>query len=301
MPERRPSCLIVGGDSRLSQVLKPQLQSAGYDVVRTTRRAPPNDALLLDFADVDSFKMPPHITHAAIVGGVVDYKVCDNQYDYAFDINCRKIPALVGRLLEAGVFVCCLSTNTVFTPSTVPAREYDIHNPAINYALLKSKFEHQILTEAFRRGKSDNLAILRLTKNIGETTSPFNAWIAWLAEGKSISAFDDLYFAPVLFSRSAEAVREIFTRNLSGMFHMSGERDLNYVEFAAGLLRALGLPASLLNASSSTKAGMKLNYNHPITALNMELTSERLGLKPVAASEIYDYLGGLYRQKRGAA
>jgi len=152
-----------------------------------------------------------------------------------------------------------------------------------------------------RRGKSDNLAILRLTKNVGETTSPFNAWIDGLAEGKSISAFDDLHFAPVLFSRSAEAVREIFIRNLSGMFHMSGERDLNYVEFAAGLLKALGLPASLLNASSSIKAGVKLSYNHPITALNMELTTERLGLKPVAASEIYNYLGGLYRQKRGEA
>ena len=67
--------------------------------------------------------------------------------------------ATLDRLLEAGVFVCCLSTNTVFTPSTVPAREYDIHNPAFKYALLKSKFEHQILTEALRRELIEELGV----------------------------------------------------------------------------------------------------------------------------------------------
>ena len=297
----RPSCLIVGGDSRLSQTLKPLLHSAGWDVTSTTRRTTPADGdVFLSFDDIEAFEIPQHITHAAIVGGVVDYKICDNQYDYAHTINCKNIPALAGRLLEAGAFVCYLSTNTVFTPAAAPAREYDIHNPAFNYAALKSKSEHQVLTEALRSGLNHQLAILRLTKNVGATTLPFDTWITALSTGTGITAFDDLFFAPVLFSHSATAILRILADDISGMFHMSGEHDLNYADFAAGLIDFLKLPAHLLTRTSSTAAGVKLNYAHPITALNMDLTTARLGIKPSAPAEIYAYLAGLLPKKNSA-
>ena len=284
--------LIVGGDSRLATYLHESLRNRQIGFVRTTRRDGKlsDNQMFLDFEHITVFRTPKDVTAAVIIGGVTDYGICESNFSYANFINCVQIPSLVGHLLNDGVYVCYISTNVVFTsPDRLPT-EYETHNPSFRYASLKSKAEHQILTQALRVKQSTSLSILRLTKNVGHSTSPFDSWVEAVSAGQAITAFDDLFFAPILFSNSAEAICDIICRKLSGIFHLSGESDISYADFAKGLISTANLNPNLVKRVCSKDVGVSLIYSHPITGLDMKLTSRILGLEPVAVNDVYKYL-----------
>ena len=94
------SILIIGGDSRLSNFLYPLLKLQGYSVSRTTRKKKTHkNKLFLDLKDVEYFTIPESVEWAIILGGVTSYDDCENNFDYAYEINCRKIPLLIKNLL----------------------------------------------------------------------------------------------------------------------------------------------------------------------------------------------------------
>ncbi len=282
--------LVVGGDSKLSKVLVPRFKKSDLEVYRTTRRnIVAKDQIFLNFEKITNFRTPKNVDVAIVVGGVTDYSACDSNFSYAHFINCVQIPRLVGQLLNDGVYICYISTNTVFTSSDCLPTEYEVHSPSFNYASLKSKAEHQILTEALRFN-STAVSILRLTKNVGYSTSPFDTWIKALSAGKTITTFEDLFFAPILFSHSVEAIYNIITRKLSGAFHLSGEVDISYSDFAQGLVAAASLSPDLVKRVSSKDEGVSLVYSHPITGLDMKHTSKILGLQAVPLKDVYNYL-----------
>ena len=291
--------LIIGGDSKLSKVLVPRLKNSNLQVFRTTRRSIiADDQILLNFDQITEFRLPKNITVAVIVGGVTDYGICESNFTYAHFINCVQIPSLVGHLLNNGVYVCYISTNTVFTsPDSLPT-EYETHSPSFNYASFKSKAEHQILMQALRVKQSTSLSILRLTKNVGHSTSPFDSWIETLSEGRTITAFKDLFFAPILFSHSAKAIYKIICRKLSGIFHLSGKADISYADFAKGLISTADLNPNLVKRVSSKDVGVNLAYSHPITGLDMKLTSQLLGLQPVPVNDVYKCLVSRIHSKK---
>lgn len=297
--------LVVGGDSRLSRELIPRLVLKGNTVYATTRRSgrvslAGERSVFLDLADIGSFTIPPEVEQMVVVGGVVDYGECTNQPGYACRVNCENIPALAGRLLERGGYVCFISTNTVFKFKEGLPDENSVRCPGFSYAQIKAQAEERLETLADRLNARNRLGILRLTKNVGRDTSPFGEWLKRLSAREVIRPFSDLYFAPVRFSDSAYAIEKVLERAAGGVFHLSGERDIDYAEFARGLCRHLGLPETLILGMRSTEAGVKLTYNHPITALGMLITEKVLGLKPVPLRQVYDLLGELMNRPPSA-
>ncbi len=290
--------LIIGGDSRLSRVLMPLLERHNETIYATTRRVGCRQmngvrTLFLDLAQTDAFVIPADVERMAIIGGVVDYKECEDRYDFVSRINNVNLPNLARRLLERGGYVCFVSTNTVFKFNGRLPTEDDIRCPGFPYAQLKAQAEEALENVAAELGCSDRLSILRLTKNVGAETSPFNMWITSLAIGQAITPFSDLYFAPVRFEDSAHALDILLQSKKEGVFHLSGERDIDYASFGNGLCRHLGLPSSLVTSVCSTDVGVSLTYNHSITGLAMPRTYEKLGLTPVPLMVIYDFLGRL--------
>jgi dTDP-4-dehydrorhamnose reductase len=295
--------MIVGGDSRLAREAAPLFVEYFGKVYVTTRRTKRpsvfgEEVLFLDLGDVDSFRIPDDVDAMAIVGGVVDYGECTKQYDYAYQVNCVNIPKLAGRLLQRGGYVCFVSTNTVFKSEHGVPAERDVRCPGFAYAELKAKAEEKLEEAVAALGCEKRFSILRLTKNVGPETSPFGQWVDDLAAGKTLTPFDDLYFAPVRFEDSARALLTVMDHRKGGIFHLSGERDVNYKEFAKGLCEFLNLPADRVSGLKSTDVGVKLLYNHPITALAMPYTQEKLGLEPVPLCAVYSLLGELYRERK---
>jgi dTDP-4-dehydrorhamnose reductase len=280
--------LILGGDGRVAQNLIPHLRSSGFSVYCTSRHRPLASAetLYLDFLDSEDFEIPVEVQSAVLVGGPVSYASCDDNFDEAFHVNCEAIPRLVARLLARDIFVIYLSTNTVFQRMT-PQGEGDVVNPAIAYARIKAKAEQVIAQQAADTGKTSKLAVFRMTKNVGLTVDPFPEWRKAILSRTPFHALTDLYFAPVRYLDSAYAIERILEACKAGIFHLSGERDVAYHEFAVGLLRHIGLPTSMAVKAKSTEIGLTLRYNHPCTAIRMDNTTRRLGLKPISLATVY--------------
>ena len=168
--------------------------------------------------------------------------------------------------------------------------EFDIHNPGFPYASLKSITEKKIETIVNSTNSSKLVSIVRLTKNVCENTSPFNSWIKKINKNEKFLAFDDLYFAPITFLDSSKIILEIIKKNLFGVFHLSGQNDVNYSDFAIGLLKYLNLNTDLCQKKRSLEVGIKLKYNHHITALNMSFTKKLTRIEPVKLEAVFSYL-----------
>ena len=280
--------LITGGDSRLSKYLEYNLKINHINFLKTSRRGTPN-TINLNFENTENFIIPNEITHAVIVGGVTSYDDCENKYDYAYKINCIKIPNLISDFLKKNIFVIYISTNTVFKYDFLP-KEDDLPSPAFPYAKLKYISESKITKIVRDSNMEHKFSILRLTKNVCEKTPPFNNWIDSINNNKPFKAFKDLYFAPITFNHSSEAILKIIIENKSGIFHLSGEKDISYSEFGLDFIKFLKLNSDICQSVNSADIGVNLKYNHFITALGMEHSIKQLNINPVSVKEVYNYL-----------
>ena len=130
-----------------------------------------------------------------------------------------------------------------------------------------------------------------MTKNIDCSTKPFDQWISDIRSGKEITAFKDLFFSPIRFQDSVIAISKIVNNRLSGIYHMSGEKDISYSDFATKLLNYLG-KKNKVNAIFSTDIGVNLVYSHHVTSLSMKYSREDLAVGEVELSKIFSYFRG---------
>lgn len=281
------SILIVGGDSKLSKILYPLLKSKKKNVFKTSRKYSNYDSLFLDFKNIDNFEIPETIDTAIIVGGVTAYNECEDNYEYAYNINCLNLPSLIEKFLKKNIFVLYISTNTVFMKNYSYPSEYSEKNPGFPYAKLKSISEDKIINISKALSKEKNLSILRLTKNVSLDTSPFDEWFNKIQKNEKFNAFNNLYFAPITFEKSSEAIIKIIEKKAPGIFHLSGEKDISYSDFAFELLKYLNKDTNLCSEINSNNLGIKLRYNHYYTSLNMSHSSSILNIEYVKLNDIY--------------
>jgi len=285
MLKSKKKVLLIGGDSRLSKVFKKKYNKK-YLISSTTRKNK-KAKYFLDLNNVKKFKCTNKFDFVVFVGGAVSYDICENEYNYAKKINCINIPYLAKSFLEKKSHVIFISTNTVFKYKKKIPNERSITCPGFKYARLKNITEKKLLMLSNYRNK---ISIIRITKNLDKKTEPFHSWFKKLKIKKSIIAFKDLYFAPILYLDSAKIISKIIDKNVSGILHMSGKKDLNYCQFARLILKKLKLNKNYLTCTISKEIGLKLVYNHNITALNMKFTKEKLGIEPTHINRIINYL-----------
>ena len=84
-------------------------------------------------------------------------------------------------------------------------------------------------------------------------------------------------------------MEKIINKKAFGIFHLSGEKDISYSDFAIELLKYLNLNKNLVKSVKSTDIGVNLIYNHHITSLNMEATTKAINLKPINLVTVYSY------------
>lgn len=275
--------LIIGGDSRLSKHLVPILKKK-YICLLTSRKYK-KKYLYLNLENTLKFSLPKNIYCAIVIAGVVDYETNEQNPQLANYVNCIQVPKLVKKLLLNNSKVIYISTNTVFKSRLKKPDEYTKTNPAFNYPKFKDVAEKKILKIAKKINKNKMLSILRLTKNIDFQSSPFKDWIKNFSSNKKIIAFKDLYFSPILYTDSAKFIKVLIDKNVFGIFHLSGIKDVSYSQFALILQKKLKLE-KIVECYNSKSKGVKLVYNHYITALSMKRTTYLTGQKPISLHSV---------------
>ena len=283
------SLLIIGGDSRLSKRIL-----ENYVVKYSTSRSLyKRNKLFLDLSDTNSFEIPKDVDKCLIIGGPVSYAQANENRKTVRDIHEFQIPFLVKRLLEKNIYTIYVSSNMVLGKDCKDRSEEAIPNPNIEYGKMKYICEKKIYEKADEVDNVDKLAIFRMTKNISPETTPFLNWIKNYKNDEPIIAFKDLYFSPLFYEKSADALMRLANLGTPGIFHFSGQKDIDYYELCSEVNKVLmkkGKKQMKIIESTSKEQGITLEDIGSMTFLDMKRTSTMLKIKPVKLSEICDYI-----------
>lgn len=275
--EKDPFFLIVGADGIIGEMLFTRFRQAGSRVLGTTRRRERVDGtrLHLDLADdVTFWQPPPAVTVAVICAGVTNLGLCSRSPDESARVNVEGISTIVKKLVEKDILVVYLSTNQVFDGSVPYRQSGDSLSAITEYGRQKAEAERRMgaLGEA--------VAIVRLTKVLGPENSLFSAWAASLKRGEPIHPFSDMVMAPVPLSCAVSVIDLISRRNLPGLFHLSGNRDISYAEAACLGAKVLGADTSLVQPVSALQSGLYAEIVPAHTTLDIERLRRVWGIEP---------------------
>lgn len=273
--------LIVGADGQLGRYLARRFAREGRPVTGTSRHPGRDDGrLLLDLDEYERFSIPPDIGKAVIAAGVAGFGQCEDSPD-ALRVNTAKIPALVGRFLEAGVFTVYLSSSAVFAQGQPVPDEQTPRNPETAYGRQKALCEDRIHENAMRGGREKLLTTVRMTKVAGPWTAPFSAWLeAWRSGGAAL-AFSDVRVSPVSFQYAAAGIAAVLATETPGIVHLSGAVGVTFAQLCARL--AAVIPegtGGAIQAVDSRIAGKNVQFRPVDGRLDMALTAKRIGMGP---------------------
>jgi dTDP-4-dehydrorhamnose reductase len=273
--------LVIGGDSLVGGSAVKALRQRGLAVYETTRRVATvgPSRVFLDFESEAPFCAPAGVQYAFLIAAATNYDRCEKD-PMARVINVELIPKTIASLLEQGLFVTYISTNSVFGGERPWPLEDDSHQPGIAYAAQKSESEAVVLRAAGRLRATDRLNIVRLTKIMNAGVSPLPAWFGAWAKGQPVEPFADLIFAPMSVKFVGEALAKIGERRVPGNLHLSGAENVNYVDFARKLANRLGVDPTLIRPTTAVDKGIHIPFKPTYSGLGMRRTAELCGVSP---------------------
>lgn len=233
--------LIVGGDSELGSALKARAPS-----IATSRRG---NGLLLDLAN-DDWYIPKGITAAVICAAITKLQACEADPEGTSRINVTQTLRLADRLLDRGIPVLFISSNHVFD-GTIPFIPPDSpHSPVSEYGRQKAKAELGFM----ERG----CGILRFGKILSPNTPLIREWSEKIWSHQPIRAYSDLVMSPIYISEACEAIESVMGK--SGIYQLTGERDISYLEFAHRIAPDPSLVIEAKAANQDFPAGFIRKY-----------------------------------------
>lgn len=185
--------------------------------------------------------------------------------------------AVAEMLLAKGAFVVFLSSGAVFDGSTPLASESSLLFATTEYGRQKAETEKRLLE--LDNGKG-SVAIVRLTKVLSSTTDIVRKFRERLGRGEPVEAFSDLYLSPVSLSYVMNSLRIIESLRTGGIFHISGDAEMSYSEFARKLAKKLGVSADLVRETTVDESRNPVLYRPRHPALGMSATAKTVGLNP---------------------
>jgi len=283
--------LVVGGDSLVGGSVVNALRRRRHTVFETTRRIDTVGPfrVFLDFESEAPFSAPEGVKYAFLIAAATNYDRCEKD-PMARVINVELIPRTVASLLEQGVFVTYISTNSVFGGERPWPNEDDPHHPGIAYAKQKSESEAVVSRAAERLNATGHLNIVRLTKILNAGVSPLPSWFAAWQRGKFVEPFADLTFAPMSVRFVGDALARIGEQRVPGHLHLSGVENVNYVDFARRLANRLGVDENLIRPSTAVEKGIHIPFKPTYSGLGMQRTTQLCGVSPQTLDDLLDDL-----------
>jgi dTDP-4-dehydrorhamnose reductase len=282
-----PMFLVVGGDSEIGRAAAAHF---GGRALATTRRVG-DTRVALDLAgDLSAWEPPAGVTSACILAAMARLSDCEKDPAGTTRVNVTGTLVLAERLITRGVHVLFISSDKVFD-GTAPQMPADAPTaPVSEYGRQKARTE-AALRAHMRRGAP--VAILRLAKVVSRETALLRDWTAALKAREPIRAFHDMTMAPVAAATVVRATAALMEARATGIFQLSGPRDVSYADTGLFLAERLGAEASLIVRASCVAAGMPAGAGPPHTTLDSHALAEQYGVVVPDAWEVLDAVLGL--------
>jgi dTDP-4-dehydrorhamnose reductase len=297
MPDR-PRLLITGGSGLLALnwacavrdrwdivlgVHQRQVSLAG------TTTAPLNldDVATLE-RDLDALR-PQLLVHTA---GFTSVDGCEADPALAQHANATLARNVAAAAAAAGIPLIHISTDHLFGGEHALYREDREPSPLNEYARSKLLAEQWVALA--------NPAALMLRTNFfgwgHARRQSFSDWIlATLRAGQRLTAFDDVYFTPIIADRLALAAHELIARGARGVYNLAGDERISKYDFVMRVAGRFGLPADLIDRAQVSDAGLRAPRPRDMS-LDTTKARRELGAAPAGVN---DYLDDLERQEAG--
>lgn len=276
--------LIIGEDSMIGSALKPLLLRFGWKVYSTARRK--NSSNYLDLLKPSSFEFNSTVDVVFICAAMTNLKECSEKPDISKKINFDAPVFLTRKFQSQGAQVIFLSSSAVFDGSVPNRGLADPCCPITSYG------EHKAAAERFLLEMFSSVAVVRLTKVISTDFHLLKNWSSCLRLNEIIEPYFDLYLCPIAIKHVLYCLYLIALNKLTGIFHLSGEKDLSYFNLAQLLAKKMGKESSLIRPVSCFTRGVSKNNAPRFTSLNMSKSRELFGLKDMGLGFMLNYFGG---------
>ena len=279
---------VIGADGAIGSALALALRMGNHEVVGTTRR--PNHANLPEKMLLDlSLEMPaslPQADIAVICAAMSRFAECREQPALAHRVNVEGPMQIAERQLSQGGRVLLLSTSAVFDCRKPLRKADDARSPRSVYGRLKAE------AEAGLAKMGQGTAVLRLTKVLHPETGILRDWIAALAAGQTVTAFNDHGLCPLPLDTVIAAIVSVIESGEDGIFQVSGADDISYVDAACHLAKRLGVDARRVVSVPAATAGLASDEITPYTSLDSGRLNTMTGFMPPRAIDVIDTVYG---------
>ena len=232
--------LIIGGDGLIGFALKNFLKKSGATVLSTTRnKIKYDDSIYLDLADKlgnwDSRKFIGSFDAVIFCSGITEVEKCEKNKLITRLVNVENVIKLAKILERNCKHIIYLSSNAVFDGSYKYPSHNDIPSPINEYGRQKLDVENTLL-----KLYPSCITILRLTKVLGSRNLLFDNWSLALKNGDAIKPFSNMYIAPIPLFFVISVISIVLERNINGILHLSGDKDVSYADIAFEAVSWLG-------------------------------------------------------------
>ncbi|OGV29521.1 MAG: hypothetical protein A3E88_00295 [Legionellales bacterium RIFCSPHIGHO2_12_FULL_35_11] len=281
--------LIIGIDSTIGGLLNTELSVAGWCVYGTSRsRGSINNKIFyLDLLNVDDFSMELDIDVVFLCASLTRLSTCREYRELCQKINIDAQLQLSKYFLSRGIHVVFLSTSAVFSGEKPCYRISDATSPITVYGESKAIAEKKLLN------LSENISVVRLTKVLTPTYPLICKWIDVLSGDKCIEPFYDLYVCPISIRMVTSCLKEIAEKKITGIIHLSGDKDISYLIIAEHLVRYLKSNSALINPRSALESGIDISEAPLYTSLDMTESRRLFVLPDTKLSTVLSSLYGI--------
>jgi len=272
--------LIIGGDSGIARATLARMGREGLKTVATTRRRDafePNRIFLDISKPLGDWFPPAGIEAAGIFAAVANLVDCARDPEGSARVNVDGTIALVERLVSIAIPVLYLSTDKIFDgsraqmPSDAPLAPQSVYGR--QKAWTDAHLQAMIAMGA-------PIAILRLARIVPPGWPLVRQWRDDLAATRVVRPFRDMMVAPTLDREAASAIVELLKSRQTGVWQLSGARDVSYGEVASFIADRIGADPGLVQPVLAASAGMPEGSIPRHTSLDCSALEQRFGIKP---------------------
>jgi len=276
MNSEHTSTLIVGSDGLLGQALMAYYNSLGSPVMGTTRNQHSLDDkhIFVDLANIDKKWSPPeNIGKAIICAGITNVGECEAFPAKTRHINVDSISQILEILSLRNIFFTYLSSNRVFDGYSEYCKPNDPKFPNTEYGRQK------LDVEAIVRNLTDSASIIRLTKVLQPQNPLFQSWVKALSNNMVIHPILNTVLSPIPIDIAIHLIMVITENIQNGVWHLSGDTDIKYVDIANEYSKSLGVSIDLVQpiSSENRQSYFPEPYN---TTLDSSHTTNKTGIEP---------------------
>ena len=223
--------LVIGGSGLLGSKLTDVFTDAHFTFNKTEIKT--KRAYRLDLTDGSSLrlilgKLRPRTI--IVTAAMTNVDGCELNPDIAYAVNSSPFVTITNYLKERRGRLIQISTDYVFSGEKGNYREEDERNPVNVYGRSKMKAEEIIITSGVDYSIIRTSGIFGMGQSTGKTN--FFRWLYdSLSKGQTISLVSDQFYSPTLNFVLANAIGEVYEREITGVLNFSSRDRINRHDF----------------------------------------------------------------------